>query len=340
MVFGTEFTLLTLKVKISNIFIRFLVRIPRERRVLFQISLKVFQKGTKINDFGTSGINGHNKSRGMKMLFDLHAHINNDTFTEEEREALIADIEASDLSYVMDIGFDLPSSERAAEDARRLPWCYAAVGVHPHDAKTMDEDVLLMIKELAGEEKVKAIGEIGLDFYYNKSEAEDQRYWFRRQIQLANELKMPIVIHSREADQETMDILKEEGAFSDERASWFPKRPGLACEKDCRVLLHCFSGSRELAEQYVKLGATISIAGPVTYKNNRKTTEVVGAIPIEYLLVETDSPYLTPEPFRGRKNKPPYVEHTARRVALIKGMEYEEVCRRTLENAKRFFGIE
>ena len=274
------------------------------------------------------------------MLFDSHAHINNDTFTEEEREALIADIEASDLSYVMDIGFDLPSSERAAEDARRLPWCYAAVGVHPHDAKTMDEDVLLMIKELAGEEKVKAIGEIGLDFYYNKSEAEDQRYWFRRQIQLANELKMPIVIHSREADQETMDILKEEGAFSDERASWFPKRPGLACEKDCRVLLHCFSGSRELAEQYVKLGATISIAGPVTYKNNRKTTDVVGAIPIEYLLVETDSPYLTPEPFRGRKNKPPYVEHTARRVALIKGMVYEEVCRCTLENAKRFFGIE
>ena len=303
-----------------------------------------------------------------KMLFDSHAHINNDTFTEEEREALIADIEASDLSYVMDIGFDLPSSEQAVKDAQRLTWCYAAVGVHPHDAKTMDEDVLRRIKELAGEEKVQAIGEIGLDFYYNKSEAEDQRYWFRRQIQLANELKMPIVIHSREADQETMDILKEEEAFSDERASWFPKRPGAigaesnetvhqseqetckaspncdakeaAGEKDCRVLLHCFSGSRELAEQYVKLGATISIAGPVTYKNNRKTTEVVGAIPIEYLLVETDSPYLTPEPFRGRKNKPPYVEHTARRVALIKGMEYEDVCRRTLENAKRFFGIE
>lgn len=302
------------------------------------------------------------------MLFDSHAHINNDTFTEEEREALIADIEASDLSYVMDIGFDLASSEQAVKDAQRLPWCYAAVGVHPHDAKTMDEDVLLRIKELAGEEKVKAIGEIGLDFYYNKSEAEDQRYWFHRQIQLANELKMPIVIHSREADQETMDILKEEGAFSDERASWFPRRPGpigaashepvhqseqetcmaspncdatkAAGEKDCRVLLHCFSGSRQLAEQYVKLGATISIAGPVTYKNNRKTTEVVAAIPIEYLLVETDSPYLTPEPFRGRPNKPPYVEYTARRMALIKEMEYDEVCRITMENAKRFFGIE
>ena len=307
------------------------------------------------------------------MLFDSHAHINNDTFTEDEREALIADIEASDLSYVMDIGFDLPSSEQAVKDAQRLPWCYAAVGVHPHDAGTMDDNVLLRIKELAEEEKVRAIGEIGLDFYYNKSEAELQRFWFRRQIQLANELKMPVVIHSREADQETMDILKEEGAFSDERAGWFSKRPVPLCPtltesgaefqgisqgiskkgteppksygpcaagaKDCRVLLHCFSGSRELAEQYVKLGATISIAGPVTYKNNRKTTEVVAAIPIEYLLVETDSPYLTPEPFRGRKNKPPYVEYTARRVALIKGMEYEEVCRKTLENARRFFGI-
>ena len=106
------------------------------------------------------------------------------------------------------------------------------------------------------------------------------------------------------------------------------------------MLLHCFSGSRELAEQYVKLGATISIAGPVTYKNNRKTSEVVSAIPIEYLLVETDAPYLTPEPYRGKKNKPPYVEYTARRVALLKGMPYEEVARRTLENAKRFYGIE
>ena len=180
---------------------------------------------------------------------------------------------------------------------------------------------------------------------------------------------MPIAIHAREADQETMDILKEEGAFSDERCSWFPLRPGtgigrkadgafsgadsgkhadgggtagtdLCREKDARVLLHCFSGSRELAEQYVKLGATISIAGPVTYKNNRKTSEVVSAIPIEYLLVETDAPYLTPEPYRGKKNKSPYVEYTARRVALLKGMPYEEVARRTLENAKRFYGIE
>ncbi|MDD6882012.1 MAG: TatD family hydrolase [Firmicutes bacterium] len=275
------------------------------------------------------------------MLFDSHAHINNDTFSNEEREALISDIEASDLSYVMDIGFDLQSSLLAVKHASELPWCYAAVGVHPHDAKTMDEAMLETIRELAAKDKVQAIGEIGLDFYYNHSDQDVQEYWFRRQIQLANELKMPIVIHSREADQKTMDILKEEGAFTDERKSWFPMRKGAGgvLEKDARVLLHCFSGSRELGQQYVKLGATLSIAGPVTYKNNRKTTEVVEAIPLEYLLVETDSPYLTPVPFRGKKNKPPYVEHTARRVALIKGVEYEEVAKVTLENAKVFFNI-
>ena len=280
------------------------------------------------------------------MLFDSHAHINNDTFTEEEREALIADIEASDLSYVMDIGFDLPSSEQAVKDARRLPWCYAAVGVHPHDAKTMDEDVLRRIKELAGEEKVQAIGEIGLDFHYDYSPRDEQREWFRKQIRLANELRMPIVIHSREADQEVMDILKEEGAFSDERKSWFPERPDTTgyvksdtAAPDARVLLHCFSGSAELGRQYVKLGATLSIAGPVTYKNNRKTTAVVEEIPIDFLLVETDSPYLTPEPYRGRKNMSPYVEHTARKVAEIKGLTFEEIAVATKANAMRFFGI-
>ena len=187
------------------------------------------------------------------MLFDSHAHINNDSYTDEEREELIKEIEISDLGYVMDIGFDLESSLRATEHAKRFSWCYAAVGIHPHDAKSMDEDVLTMIKGLAKKDKVQAIGEIGLDFHYNNSEPDVQEYWFRRQIRLANELRLPIVIHSRDADQRTMDILKEDIAFSAERCSWFPKRrgPGGALEKDARVLLHCFSGSRELGQQYV-----------------------------------------------------------------------------------------
>ncbi|MGF6377067.1 TatD DNase family protein [Clostridiales Family XIII bacterium PM5-7] len=275
------------------------------------------------------------------MLFDSHAHLNNENITEEQREVLIREIEASDISYVMDVGFDLKSSTQAVKDAEQNPWCYAAVGVHPHDAKYMDEMVLELIKGLTKKDKVQAIGEIGLDYHYNHSEKEVQQHWFRRQIQLANELKLPISIHSREADEDTMTILKEEGAFSAERQSWFPKRKGPEGEElpDSRVLMHCFSSSKEMAKQYVKLGATLSIAGPVTYKNNRKTPEVVQEIPIEFLLVETDSPYLTPEPLRGKKNKSPYVEYVVRRIAALKGMEYEDVANITCENAKRFYNI-
>lgn len=281
------------------------------------------------------------------MLFDSHAHINNTDMTPERVEELASQVENSTLEYVTDIGFDLPSSRKAVENAARYPWCYAAVGVHPHDTDDMDDMTLYMIKSLAAKPKVQAIGEIGLDFHYDNSDRDAQRTWFRRQIRLANELKMPIVIHSREADQETMDILKEEGAFTDERKSWFPQRPdseGFVSGTpgnvpDARVLIHCFSGSAELASQYVKLGATISIAGPVTYKNNRKTVAAAAAVPIDFLLVETDSPYLTPEPLRGRRNSPVNVEYTARKIAEIKGMDYEEVAARTNRNACRFYGI-
>lgn len=290
------------------------------------------------------------------MLFDSHTHINNETYTEEERAQLIAEIEESvaldkaGLSYIMDVGFDLESSAMAVKHSGKYPWCYATVGCHPHDTDNMDEMQLAMIKGLAKKEKVMAIGEIGLDFHYDFSQRDNQREWFRKQIRIANELKMPIVIHSREADEEVMKILKEEGAFSEERCSWFPKRrlreTGLTENKekgkeylDARVLLHCYSGSLELAEQYVKLGATLSVGGPLTYKNNKKTQRVVEGIPIDFLLVETDAPYLTPEPFRGKKNKSPYIEYTARKMAEIKGISFEEVAKITCENAKIFFGI-
>ncbi len=280
------------------------------------------------------------------MFFDSHAHLNNE-MSDEARAAMVRAIEDSELDYVMDIGFDLPSSKLAVDHAAKYPWCYAAVGCHPHDTDSMDDMQLALIKGLAKKKKVMAIGEIGLDFHYDHSPRDVQREWFRRQIRLANELKMPIAIHSREADQEVLDILKEEGAFSDERKSWFPERPDTTgyvskqpdtC-KDARVLLHCFSGSAELGSQYVKLGATISIAGPVTYKNNRKTVGVVAELPLDFLLVETDSPYLTPEPFRGKKNDPSKVEYTARKVAEIKGLSLEEVAAKTKENAMRFYGI-
>lgn len=276
-----------------------------------------------------------------KILFDAHAHINEESYTEADREALAAEIEASPVAYVLDAGNNLSTSIQAAEDAARYDWCYCVVGVHPHDAKDMDAEMLSQIRELAGRPKVCGIGEIGLDYHYDYSPRDTQREVFRQQIRLANELHAPIVIHSREAEAETMQILKEEGAFSSERQSWFPKRPGPEGEEypDSRVLIHCFSGSAETARQYVKLGATISICGPVTYKNARKTVEVVQQTPIEFLTVETDSPYLAPVPMRGKPNRSPYVEYVARRVAVLKGLPFEEVARITCENAKRFYGI-
>jgi len=270
------------------------------------------------------------------MLFDSHTHLNNESYTTGQREELAKEIEASDVSYVVDIGFDLESSLIATKHAGKYPWCFAAVGYHPHDAKYMDEMSFQGIKTLASKPKVVAIGEIGLDFHYDNSPRDVQRECFRTQVRLANELKMPIVIHSREADQEVLDILREEQAFSDGRAAWFPRRAG---KSDVRVLLHCYSGSKELAKHYVKLGATISIAGPITYKNARKNIEVVEEIPIEYILIETDAPYLTPEPLRGKRNKSQYVEYTARKIAEIKDMSYEDVAKITCENAKRFYGL-
>ena len=278
-----------------------------------------------------------------EMLYDSHTHINHDSYSEEERAKVIALIEESQVAHVNDIGFDLESSKLACDHAAKYPWCHAVVGIHPHDASSADELTLSMIKMLAAKPGVVAIGEIGLDFHYDRSPRDRQREAFRQQIRMARELKMPIVIHSREADQETMDILKEEGAFSEERKADFPARRvpegWESAAGDARVLLHCYSGSAELAEQYVKLGAWISIAGPVTFKNNKKTIKVAETIPAEFLMVETDAPFLTPEPFRGRPNISPYVEHTARRVGVLKGMGYEEICEITMENAKTFFNV-
>lgn len=275
------------------------------------------------------------------MFFDSHAHINEKSFSLEAREAIIEAIENSKVDYVTDIGYDLESSKMAVDHAAKYEWCYAAVGCHPHDTDGMDQIQLAMIKLLAKKKDVVAIGEIGLDFHYDNSPRDVQREWFRNQIKLANELKMPIVIHSREADQEVMDILKEEGAFSAERKSWFPKRVSIQgyTGDDARVLIHCFSGSRELAKQYIKLGATISIAGPVTYKNNKKTVAVAEEIPLEYILIETDSPFLTPEPFRGKRNTPAMVEYTAAKIAQIKDLSIERIAEVTKANAMRFYGI-
>lgn len=254
------------------------------------------------------------------MLFDSHAHLDGERF-DKDRDKVVERAKASGISYIMNPGADFESSVKAVELASKYDMIYAAVGVHPHDTKDMDDIMLELIKGLAKKPKVMAIGEIGLDFYYDNSPRDVQKEWFRKQIRLAKNVNLPIIIHDREANNEVMNILKEEKAF------------------DNGVLMHCYSGSAQLARQYIKLGAYISIAGPLTFKNARKAVEVVKTIPIEYLMVETDSPYLTPEPYRGKRNESSYVKYVAEKIAQIKEISFEEVAEKTTENAKKYFGI-
>ncbi len=256
----------------------------------------------------------------MAGLFDSHTHLNDDAF-KEDMEEVIKKIEEVGVEAIMNVGCDLPSSVLAIEQAEAWDWCYCAVGCHPSDVDTMTEEVLEKFRTMAAHPKVRAIGEIGLDYHWDDVPRPVQQEWFRRQIRLAKEVGLPIIIHSRDAHEETMNILKEEKAF------------------ETGVLMHCFSGSAELARQYVKLGARVSIPGTVTYKNSKKLVEVVETVSLDHLMIETDAPYLTPVPYRGRRNEPSYVRYTAEKVAEIKGITYEEVVEATNRNARAFFGI-
>lgn len=254
------------------------------------------------------------------MLFDSHAHLDASQF-DHDRELVIKRARLNGISYILNPGADFESSVRAVELAEAHDFIYAGVGIHPHDAETVDAMMLGLIEQMAKKECVKAIGEIGLDYYRDLSPRSVQKEVFIEQIRIAKRLDLPIIIHDRDANADVLQILKDEKAFT------------------TGVLMHCFSGSHELATQYVKLGAMISIAGPVTYKNARKTVEVVEAIPLERLFIETDSPYLSPEPMRGKRNEPMFVRHTCERIANIKNISYETVAETTLLNAKQFFRI-
>ena len=255
------------------------------------------------------------------MLFDSHAHINDERF-DEDRDEVIEHLRANSIDLVVNPGADMPSSRSAVELANKVDFIYSAVGVHPHDVETMADKDLEELKNLAKEnEKVVAIGEIGLDYYYDLSPRELQKEWFIKQIELANELGLPFIVHDRDAHGDTFDIIKKY------------KAPETGC------VLHCYSGSLELALEYIKMGCYISIPGTVTFKNNRKTVEVAENIPMEWMFIETDSPYLTPVPYRGKRNDPSKVRYVAEKVAELRGISYEEVCEITKENAKKFFNI-
>ncbi|MDD6154608.1 MAG: TatD family hydrolase [Eubacteriales bacterium] len=276
------------------------------------------------------------------MLFDAHCHIDDERYDEAGRDELAVKIENSDVKYVVDTGTNPDDCLLAVHDAEKYPFCFAAVGIYPHECGAATDETLDFIADLANHDRVRAIGEIGLDYHYDDVDPETQKIWFAKQIRLANRLRMPIVIHSREACKDTLDILKENGAFSAERQSFFPKRPdgsgGLV--PDSRVLMHCYSYSADVAKEYVRLGGTISVGGSLTFKKNKKTPAVVEAVPLAFLTTETDAPYLAPEPLRGRENISPYMKYVAEKIAEIKGVSYEEVCDTTFANACRFYGVE
>lgn len=254
------------------------------------------------------------------MLFDSHAHLDDGRY-DNDREQVILEAKQNKVEYILNVGSSLNSSIRSINLANKYEGIFASVGIHPHNAKDIDEDTIEILKSLTNNKKVVAIGEIGLDFYYDHSSRELQRKWFKRQIELAKQVNLPIIIHNRDANQEVFDILKQYDVGK------------LGC------VMHCYSGSLEMAKEYIKLGVYISLAGPVTFKNAKKTYEVAKEIPLEWLMIETDCPYLTPTPHRGKRNEPTYVNYIAGTVAEAKGISFEEIAKATTINAKKLFGI-
>ena len=254
------------------------------------------------------------------FLIDTHAHIDGHDFAADFDDMLRRAGEAG-LSHILTVGADLESSRAACELAQKYDHIYAAVGIHPHDASRVTERCYDLIRELAASPKVVAIGEIGLDFYRDRSPRAEQEEVFRRFIRLARELALPIIVPDRAAHERVMTILREEKAA------------------EVGGVLHCFSGDLAMARECVAMGFAVSIPGTVTYSSNEQLREVVRGTKIEHLLIETDCPYLTPVPHRGKRNEPAYVRLTAGKVAELKGLTLEDVGRITSLNARRLFGI-
>lgn len=254
------------------------------------------------------------------MLFDTHAHLNAWQFSDDLPEVIDRALQEG-VGYMVVVGFDRPTIEKAMELIEEYDFLYASIGWHPVDAIDMTDEDLKWIEELAAHPKVVAIGETGLDYHWDKSPADVQKEVFRKQIRLAKRLKLPLVIHNREATGDIIEILKEENAA------------------EVGGIMHCFSGSAETAAECLKMNFYISLGGPVTFKNARKPKEVAKAIPLDRLLVETDCPYLAPHPYRGKRNEPAYVKLVAEEIAALKGLSFEEVAGATTENAKRIFRI-
>lgn len=252
------------------------------------------------------------------MLFDTHAHLNDERF-DGERDELILSLQNNGVGAYCEIGYDVESSKKAVFLAEKYDFVYAACGVHPHDTQNLCEEDMNNLKELLKSPKAVALGEIGLDYYYDNSPRDKQKNWFDRQLKLAVELDKPVVIHTRDAMADTIDILKAN-----------PQNNGI---------IHCYSGSRESAKILLDMGYYISFAGPLTFKNASIALEVAKYVPDDRFLIETDSPYLAPAAYRGKRNCPVYVAEVAKKIAQIKGKSFEEIAHLSFENAKKAYRI-
>ncbi|MFP3359033.1 TatD family hydrolase [Planococcus sp. SIMBA_143] len=254
------------------------------------------------------------------MYIDTHVHLNADQYDEDLQEVIDRALN-SKVEKMVVIGFDRKTIKRAIELVEQYDFIYAVVGWHPVDAIDCTDKDLEWIEQLAAHEKVVGIGETGLDYHWDKSPRDIQQQIFRKQIQLAKRVKLPIIIHNREATEDVLTILREEDA------------------QEVGGVMHCFGGSVETAQESIKMNFMISLGGPVTFKNAKKPKEVAAEIPLEHLMIETDAPYLAPHPYRGKRNEPSYVPLVAEEIARLKELPVETVAEATTENAKRFYKL-
>ncbi|HWG95483.1 MAG TPA: TatD family hydrolase [Nitrospira sp.] len=258
--------------------------------------------------------------RSPTMLIDTHTHLD-DARYNEDRDAVITRARDAGVGAFLTIGCDLTTSEAAVVLAERYPFVYASIGVHPHEVRHIQDNWYDTFRRLAGNNKVVAYGEIGLDYHYNHSSPKEQRDRFREQIQVARELKLPVIIHTREAQDDTVTILKTE------RAS------------EIGGVFHCFSGDSRLAKEALDLGFYLSFSGILTFQNAAPLREIAKYTPLDRVLIETDCPYLTPVPYRGKRNEPAYVSQVAKQLASLYNRSPDEIAGRTSENARRLFKI-
>jgi len=254
------------------------------------------------------------------MLIDSHAHLEMPEF-KEDIEEVIERAKSSGVEYIFTVGTEKKDWGKTIEIANTYPSVYALLGVHPHNAKEIDNETYPLLKSFCQNERVRALGEIGLDFYRNLSPREIQLKRFREQIGLAKELGLPVVVHDREAHKETIEILRDEKA------------------EECGGIIHCFSGDYEMAKECINMGFYISIPGSITFRNAEVFRGIVKKIPLEYILIETDAPFLTPEPFRGKRNEPSFVKYTAKKIAELKRVSFENVAEITSDNALKVYRL-